>query len=43
MYKYLFKDIINTYRNNEHGKRYNNYYFDKNRKKFGLVEKRKID
>lgn len=36
-YKHLFKSVIDEY--NEKHDTVNNYYVDKNRKKFGLVEK----
>lgn len=38
-YKYLFKSVKDTYRDKENRKTVNNYYVDKHRKKFGLVEK----
>ena len=40
-YKNLFKEVIDSYDKETSGEWVNNYYVDKNRRKFGLVEKRK--
>jgi hypothetical protein len=39
-YKDLFKEVVKTYEKND-PEFVNNHYVDRNRKKFGLVEKRK--
>lgn len=42
-YKSLFKEVIDSYDERQSGKSVNNVYVDENRKKFGLVEKRKLN
>lgn len=42
-YKKLFKEVRDTYDKSTSGNWVNNFYVDQNRKKFGLVEKRKGD
>lgn len=43
MYKGLFKAVEDIYGESGAGEWVNNHYVDRNRKKFGLVEKRKVE